>query len=50
MFGNAPATINRQSSTAVEVTVPAGQAGAVDVTVTNMDGQSVTSPGGFQYA
>jgi len=50
LFGNAPATIKRQSSTAVEVTAPAGQAGTVDVTVTNMDGQSVTSPGGFTYA
>jgi len=36
-------------STQIRVTVPAGTAGKVDVTVTNPDGQSVTLAGGYEY-
>ena len=49
-FGGVAATINSQSSTAVQVATPAGAAGTVDVVVTNADGRSVTSVGGFTYA
>ena len=48
-FGGVPATINRQTSTVIEVATAAGQPGAVDVIVTNRDGQTVTSPGGFTF-
>ena len=37
------------SSTELEVPAPAHAAGPVDVTVTNLDGQSATLPSGFTY-
>jgi uncharacterized protein YlxW (UPF0749 family) len=49
MFGGAAATITNHTNTALEVTTPAGQAGAVDVVITTRDGHSVTSTGGFTF-
>jgi hypothetical protein len=49
-FGGAAANINNQTGTTIDVTTPAGQAGAVDVVVTNQNGQAVTSAGGFTFA
>ena len=48
-FDAAPATITHQTSTAVEITTPAGHAGVVDVVVSTRDGHSVTSTGGFTF-
>jgi uncharacterized protein YlxW (UPF0749 family) len=48
-FAGVAATINNQTSSAVNVTTPAGHAGPADVIVTNKDGQTATSPGGFTF-
>ena len=48
-FGGVPATINSHTSTSIEVTTPAGQAGAVDVVITTQDGQSARFQNGFAY-
>lgn len=50
-FGGSPATnVVVRNATTVTATIPAHGAGNVDVVVTNPDGQSATSPGGFTYA
>jgi hypothetical protein len=49
-FGGTPATgVTMTSSTAITATTPAHAAGAVDVVVTNTDGQSGTKTGGYTY-
>ena len=48
-FGGAAATITHQTSTALEVTTPAGKAGAVDVVVSTRDGHDVISNASFTY-
>lgn len=48
-FGGMTATITHETSTALEVTTPAGQAGVVDVVVTTNDGHEVTSTAGFTF-
>ncbi len=48
--GGASATsINRVSLTEIRATTPAGTTGLADVTVTNIDGKTVTRAGGFRY-
>jgi hypothetical protein len=49
-FGGAAAIITHESSTALEVTTPAGRARAVDVVVITRDGHEVTATAGFTYA
>jgi hypothetical protein len=51
LFGGTAATVTPGSVTATSITVttPAHAAGAVDVTVVNPDGQSVTDAGAFTY-
>jgi hypothetical protein len=48
-FGGVAATITRETTTAIEVTTPAAQAGLVDVVVTTKDGHAVTATGGFTF-
>jgi IPT/TIG domain-containing protein len=48
-FGGAAAAVVASAATAIAVTTPAHAAGAVDVTVTNPDGQATTLPAGFAY-
>jgi hypothetical protein len=38
-----------ENSTLLRIVIPAGSAGAADVTITNPDGQSVTLVGGYTY-
>src|SRR5262249_39959421 len=45
----AAANISVTSSTSISATTPAHSAGAVNVVVTNADGQSGSLPGGFTY-
>src|SRR5262249_51802638 len=47
--GTAAANISVTSSTSISATTPAHSAGAVNVVVTNADGQSGSLPGGFTY-
>ena len=47
--GNAAANVIFASPTELKVEVPAGEAGSVDIVVTNPDGQSNTLVGGFTY-
>lgn len=50
-FGGSAATaVSVSSSTSLTCTTPAHSAGAVDVVVTNPDGQSGTLAGGFTYS
>jgi|GEM_PF-1243092 len=48
-FDGVAAIINHQSSTAIDITTPAGQPGPVNVVVTNQDGSNATSTGGFTF-
>jgi len=48
--GNAVTNVNVTSGTTITATTPAHNEGAVDVTVTNSDGQSATFTQGFTYA
>ena len=48
-FGGQAAALVSASATLITVTTPAGPAGAVDVTVTNQDGQADTSPAAYTY-
>jgi len=48
-FGGAAAIITHQTSTALEVTTPAGQTGVIDVAVTTSDAHHVTSTAGFTF-
>ncbi len=48
-FGGAAATITHQTSTALEVTTPAGHAGVVDIVITTNDGHAVTLTAGFTF-
>jgi predicted ribosome-associated RNA-binding protein Tma20 len=47
--GVAATNVTLVSSTSITATTPAGSAGAVNVTVTNSDGQSASSVRGFTY-
>jgi hypothetical protein len=49
-FGGAAATVTAWAPTSLQVTTPPHAAGAVDVRVTNPDGQAVTLAGAFSYA
>lgn len=49
-FGGVAAAVTSASATALTVTAPPHAAGAVDVTVTNPDGQAATLAGAFTYA
>ena len=50
-FGGANATgVSVQNSSTILATTPAGAAGAVDVVVTNPDGQSATLASGYTYS
>lgn len=50
-FGGMAATnVSVASSTSITATTPAHDIGSVDVVVTNLDGQSGTSPNGYSYA
>lgn len=50
-IGSSAATsVKVASGTSITAVAPAGAAGAVDVTVTNVDGQSGTMTGGFTYS
>ena len=49
MIGGNTAEVTATSATSLTVTVPAGAVGAVDVVVTNPDGQSATLADGFTY-
>ena len=50
LFGSDPATVvTFNSATSLSATTPNENAGAVDVTVTNPDGQSAVLSGGFTY-
>jgi len=44
-----PATVDSWTATSIDITTPAGTAGAVDVVVTNADTQFDTLVGGFTY-
>jgi IPT/TIG domain-containing protein/carbohydrate binding protein with CBM4/9 domain len=49
-FGGVPATVISASPAAIGISTPAAtQTGAVDVTITNSDGQNSTLTGGFNY-
>ena len=48
--GDAATSIVVASSTSITCVTPAHSAGAVDVVITNTDGKSVTSSGGYTYA
>jgi len=48
-IGGNPATVNNTTPTVLTVTVPAGTAGAKNVTVNNPDGGSVTSNNAYTY-
>lgn len=48
-FGGNPATVGAVTATSVDVTTPLHAVGAVDVVVTNFDGQSSTLQGGYTY-
>ena len=47
--GNAARSVTVNSATQITCTTPPGSAGAVDVVVTNPDGQSATMSGAFTY-
>ncbi len=47
--GNSASNIQFQSATTVSVMAPLHASGAVDVVITNNDGQTATSPNGFTY-
>jgi Domain of unknown function (DUF1929)/IPT/TIG domain len=48
--GTAATGVTVASSTSIVATAPAHAAGAVDVVITNPDGQSGTLPGGYSYS
>jgi hypothetical protein len=48
-FGTSTATVFAQSPTSISCVAPPGSPGAVDVSVTNPDGQIATLSGGFVY-
>jgi uncharacterized protein (TIGR03437 family) len=49
-FGGAAAVVTSVSATTIGANTPAHKRGAVNVVVTNPDGQSSTLAGGFTYA
>ncbi len=48
-FGGEAATVTAVSATSIQVTTPPHAVGAVDVTVSLVDGKKATFPGGFTY-